>query len=166
MLGFGCSRDAKWMPLPSMIPRICIAPFGRILDEYSYQDGKLHFSSRAFDDRWMKPSVDRSAIRTNPPDARRNATDGVTKLLTRDVRNSCKVPIIKNGTAVGEFAVDAIHRPIENDSAEADNLAHSQIECNPVIESSSRFRKLKEALAKLADSNGFVVPPLTLKTNP
>src|SRR5689334_1763765 len=92
--------------------------------EYSYQDGKLVFSSSAFDDRYMKPSVDRSSIRTVPEDARINATDGVTKVLTRDVRRSCKVPIIKNGVSIGEHAVDAIHRPIENDPNQADNLAH------------------------------------------
>src|SRR5229473_863250 len=115
-------------------------------DEYDYQNGKVFFSSSAFDDRLKTPSVDRSSIRTDPADARKNATDGVAKLLTRDVRSSCKIPIIKNGTPAGDYAVDVVHRPIENDPVEAENLAHSQIECNPVIESGSRFRKLKAAL--------------------
>jgi hypothetical protein len=128
-------------------------------DEYSYQDGKVFFSSTAFDDRLMKPSVDRSSMRANPSDSRISATDGITKVLTADVRRSCRVPIIMNGTPVGEYAVDAIHRPIENDPDEPDNLAHCQIECNPVIESKSRFKKLKAALAVLASQHGFVRPP-------
>lgn len=76
-----------------------------------------------------------------------------------EVRESCRVPIIKNGVAVGDYAVDAIHRPIENDPNQADNLAHCQIECNPIIESPSRFKKLKAALAALATRHGFVIPP-------
>jgi hypothetical protein len=132
-------------------------------NEYSYQSGKLLFSSTAFDDRSMKPSVDRSAIRTDPTEARRNPTDGIAKILTKDVRQCCSVPIIKNGTPVGDHAVDAIHHPIENGPVEPDNLAHSQIECNPIIESGSRFRRLKEALAKLANAHGFVVSPTSAK---
>jgi len=128
-------------------------------DEYSYQDGKLVFSSSAFDDRFMKPSVDRSSLRPNSEDVRINAADGVTKVVTADVRRSCKIPIIKNGAPVGEYAVDAIHRPIENDQNDPDNLAHCQIECNPIIESGSRFKKLKAALANLANKHGFVVTP-------
>jgi hypothetical protein len=127
--------------------------------DYSYQGGRLFFSSTAFDDREMKPSVDRSSMRTNPADARIGPTDGIAKVLTADVRNSCKVPIVKNGVVVGEYAVDAIHRPIENDPIEGDNPAHCQIECNPLIESDSRFKKLKAALANLANKHGFVVSP-------
>jgi hypothetical protein len=82
-------------------------------NEYSYQSGKLLFSSTAFDDRSMKPSVDRSAIRTDPTEARRNPTDGIAKILTKDVRQCCSVPIIKNGTPVGDHAVDAIHHPLK-----------------------------------------------------
>jgi hypothetical protein len=128
-------------------------------DDYSYQNGKLFFSSSAFDDRGMKPSVDRSSMRTNASDARKNATDGIAKVVTADVRSSCKVPIIRNGVPAGDHAVDAIHRPIENDPIEPDNLAHCQIECNPVIESGTRFKRLKAALANLANKHGFVVPP-------
>jgi hypothetical protein len=128
-------------------------------DDYSYYDGKVVFSSTAFDDRDMKPSVDRSSMRTNPAEARISPTDGVTKVLTADVRKSCKIPIIRNGVAVGDYAVDAIHRPIENDPTEADNLAHCQIECDPLIDSGSRFRKLKAALATLANVHGFIVEP-------
>jgi hypothetical protein len=128
-------------------------------DDYSYQNGKLVFSSSAFDDRDMRPSVDRTSMRADPADSRIAPTDGIAKVLTADVRNSCKIPIIKNGTPVGEHAVDAIHRPIENDPIETDNLAHCQIECNPVIASGSRFKKLKAALANLANKHGFIVPP-------
>jgi hypothetical protein len=128
-------------------------------NEFSYQDGKLVFSSSAFDDRFMKPSVDRSSFRANPADARITPTDGVAKVLTADVRKSCKIPIIKNGVAVAEHAADAIHRPIENDPSQADNPAHCQVECNPLIASGARFKKLKAALANLANRHGFVVKP-------
>lgn len=128
-------------------------------DEYSYQNGKLFFSSSAFDDRHMTPSVDRSALRADPADSRKSESDGIAKISTADVRNSCKVPIIKNGIPSGDHAVDAIHRPIKDDPNERDNLAHCQIECNPMIESGSRFKKLKAALAALANKHGFVILP-------
>lgn len=128
-------------------------------DEYAEQDGRILFSSAAFDDRAMAPSVDRSSLRSNPADARLNPTDGIAKVLTADVRRSCNVPIIVNGSPAGEYAVDAVHRPIENDADAPDNLAHCQIEAHPVITSNSRFKKLKAALAALANRSGFVVPP-------
>ncbi|AWL95742.1 hypothetical protein CIT37_29085 [Bradyrhizobium ottawaense] len=128
-------------------------------DEYTYQDGKLYFSSTAFDDRHMRPSVDRSSIRTNPMDARKSPSDGITKVLAAAVRRSCRVEIIENGNVVGSYAVDAIHRPIENEQDQVDNLAHCQIECNPTIANKSRFKKLKAGLANLANEQGFVVQP-------
>jgi serine/threonine protein phosphatase PrpC len=128
-------------------------------DDYSIQNGVVFFSSSAFDDRDMTPSVDRSSMRADPADSRITPSDGITKVLTADVRKSCKIEIIENGKPTGEYRADAVHRPIEDDPVEPDNLAHCQVECDPAMANGSRFKKLKAALANLANRNGFIVKP-------
>jgi hypothetical protein len=131
---------------------------------YTQVDGRTVFSSSAFDDRMLTPSVDRSALILNPRYSMKSPSDGIAKLIAREVRTSCKIVIDPNakGPSV-EYAVDVIHRPILNDPVEPENLAHCQIECNPAISSNSRFKKLKEALLGVlqgtASSSLQVEPP-------
>jgi hypothetical protein len=125
---------------------------------FLFKDGKYVFSQSAFDDRLRQPSVDRSSIRVVVAEAKLTPTDGVTAVKAEDVRKSCKVPILDpKGKPTGEYAVDVLHRPIL--APEPENLAHCQIESNPVYANDSRFRKLKEALARLATQNGFIIVP-------
>jgi hypothetical protein len=130
-------------------------------DQYVFRDGQLQFSTTAFNDRGMKPSVDRSSIRTVPREARLNDTDGVTKVLTRDVRKTRDIQVAPNdkfNPAV--YEVDAVHRPITSqEDGTKENPAHCQIECAPVISTKTHFRKLKDALARLASLHGFVIKP-------
>jgi hypothetical protein len=138
--------------------------------EYAVREGRVFFSASAFNDRGFKPSVDRSALRHDPSVMKVEATDGVAKCLTETVRASCRIEI--DGDAVTRakgdpaklavipmYFADAVHQPIKRSETEAENLAHSQVECTPEMLSSSRFKKLKEALARIATQHGFVVAP-------
>lgn len=128
--------------------------------EYAYIDGQLVFSQSAFNDRELKPSVDRSSLRPDPIDAKQSPSDGITQLKVADVRTRCKINIVdEKGKPTDEYAVDVIHRPLKSPPEKTENLAHCQIECNPIITSPSRFRRLKEALAALATQHGFLIEP-------
>jgi hypothetical protein len=128
--------------------------------EYTEVNGKVVFSASAFNDKEHKPSVDRSAIRLDPKDARRSISDGIAKIEVADVRARCDIKIVDDkGRETGEYAVDVIHRPLSSPPEPKKNCAHCQIECSPSIASGSRFRKLKEALAALAGQHGFLVKP-------
>jgi hypothetical protein len=128
--------------------------------EYTTREGKVTFSASAFNDRDHKPSVDTSAFRKDPRDARKSQADGVAKLIAGEVRKSCKIPIFDNKKRrTGEHSVDVLHRPIINIPGEPDNVAHCQVECHPTIDSDSRFKRLKEALAALANKYGLIVEP-------
>jgi hypothetical protein len=130
-------------------------------DEYAIVSGATLFSVNAFRDVSRKPSVDRSAIRTNPVDAKKSASDGVAKVVAREVRSVCSIVINpdKKGGGTKKYAVDVLHRPIINVPNEPNNPAHCQIECDPTLENGGRFRKLQEALARIATRHGFVVAP-------
>jgi hypothetical protein len=55
-----------------------------------------------------------------------------------------------------------MHRPIETGNADSlpVNEAHSQIEATPSI-GDARFKKLKEALARIAVKHGWLTPPVS-----
>lgn len=129
--------------------------------EYITRDGKVAFSASAFNDRERKPSVDTSSIRTDPRETRKSVDQGVAKLIAGEIRKTCKIPIFDSkGKRTGEHSVDVLHRPIENDpDGEPDNLAHCQIECHPTMDNENRFKRLKEALAAIANQYGWVVEP-------
>jgi hypothetical protein len=129
-------------------------------NEFTLVDGAYKISSSAFDDRDRKPSVDRSPLRPRPEECKLSPTDGVTKLTAAEVRSSCNVKIFdKKGQVTGVHQVNVIHRPIKASATEKENLAHCQIECDPAIDTDARFRRLKEALARIATKHGFVVAP-------
>ena len=128
--------------------------------EYTTRNGRVAFSASAFSDRERKPSVDTSSIRKDPKESRKSSADGVAKLVAGDVRKTCKISIFDNkGRPTGQHSVDVLHRPIENDPNEPDNLAHCQIECYPTIDNDNRFKRLKEALAAMASQYGWLVEP-------
>jgi serine/threonine protein phosphatase PrpC len=129
-------------------------------DEYRYENGTLHISSQAFRDFGNKPSVDRNSLRSDPKDAKLTATDGVCQVLTQEVRAICHIRQLPNEKDdKSTYGVDAIHRPREAKPPNInENKAHCQIECSPEI-ANTHFKKLKEALAKLANKYGWIVPP-------
>jgi len=124
------------------------------------REGQIRFSASAFNDRGRKPSVDRSSIRTEPRDARITDTDGVTAVNTAKVRSIRTVRVdATRKTDDRTYQVDAVHRPLPDDEDPTENPAHCQIECCPSIASDNHFKKLKEALALLANERGFVTIP-------
>ncbi len=105
-------------------------------------------SSTAFNDKGKKPSVDRAALRP-AVDSKIDASDGVVRLLTASVRG-IGIPIVAPNPP--NFEVDVWVRWLP------DNPAHAQIEPLPNM-SGSRFDKLKEALARLAEQEDWVIEP-------
>lgn len=107
----------------------------------------VKLSSTAFNDRYKKPSVDRAHMRS-AEQTKFSPTDGVVKLLTVNVRKVA----IEQPDDNGNYDVDVWSRPVGG------NDAHAQIEPKPEM-TTSRFDKLKEALARLAAEHGWVIPP-------
>jgi hypothetical protein len=88
------------------------------------------------------------------------STDGLVCLIAKEVR---KLELLEydNGKPTGSnHQIDVIHRPIEPGDPQGlpENPAHSQIETTPAL-SGSRFNRLKEALARLAEKRGWLVKP-------
>jgi len=84
-------------------------------------------------------------------------------LIAAEVRAISSValdePIAEAGRT--HYAIDVLARPIfaGNPEGEPENLSHAQIEADPAYRSKSRFRKLKEALALLANNRGWAIKP-------
>lgn len=121
------------------------------------REGRRLIHSEAFNDRWMKPSVDRANLKP-PEQAKRSPRDGVLKLQVQPVR--CITTVIHQERQV-PYKVDVIARPIHanNPDGEPENPAHAQVEVDPEFESRSRFNKLKDALSRLAAQNGWAIEP-------
>ena len=128
---------------------------------YRVTDDGLRISASAFADRNRRPSVDRSALRAHPTEARLGAGDGVTRLLTEDVRRIGHIRVDPSDPLSERFySVDVVHRPTSLAQGDArDNPAHCQIESTPRIDRDRHYRKLCEALASLATRQGWVVAP-------
>lgn len=129
-------------------------------DEYKVQDGKIFISTSAFADRNLRPSVDRSSMRERPEDARLNATDGVTALITsevRSIRNLRVKPDDPKDAAV--YEIDAKHDPKLRTDTQPENLAHCMILCTPDVTKNHFNKRVKEALAIIATKHGFIVKP-------
>ena len=128
------------------------------------EGNRLILSASAFNDRDHKPSVDRRFMRQALEECQNNATDGLVKIVAGDVRLIRTVQQIDpttNKAIDGTFhAFDPIHCPICADSPDGlpENPAHCQIESTPPV-NASRFKKLKEALARIAQIHGWLIPP-------
>lgn len=108
-------------------------------------------SSTAFNDPGKKPSVDRASMR-RAEQTQRDPTDGVARLQTIAVR---KLVVDRTDPPEGEptiYEIDVWARPL------ADNTAHAQIEPLPEM-TGSRFLKMKERLARLAQEQGWAIHP-------
>lgn len=125
--------------------------------EYTFRDGILRVSTTAFNDRDRKPSVDREIIRVIPALAKKSDTDGVLSLVVSDVRLISNVKTNDpKGRPVAEHSVDVTPDPIDG------NVSHCLIICRPALHNETVFKKLKEALARLAERGGWRVPPASL----
>lgn len=99
--------------------------------------------------------MDRAVLRASPNETRSNSANGVVTLVAHQVRTTSD-EVFNN-----QRLVDVHPRPIEQDNpdGEPENLAHAQIEAHPNFESDSQFKKLKEALARLATEAGWTIAP-------
>lgn len=138
--------------------------FRRIRFEWIvHGQGTWRLSSQAFTDKWCKPSVNRASIAPDPTATKHDQSDGVLQLVTEEVRRIDSV--IRNPVAPVHaqvpYRLDVIACPIlaGNPEDEPENLAHAQIESDPVLENKSRFDKVKDALARLAQSRPLVIAP-------
>lgn len=120
-------------------------------------DGSLTVDSGAFLDRKNKPSVDRAILCDEGPayTQKGDATAGVLSLLTEDVR------AIGNRDAVPNRTVDVIAAPLPVGDPDGPNPAHAEIQTAPeILEGEKKiFRKLRLALAILANRRGWAIKP-------
>lgn len=127
--------------------------------EYTITDGQLRVSANAFNDRNCQPSGDRSSLRPDPADTKRCPADAIIQVITKEVRDIANIRIAPNDDAnVANYRPDVIHRPLCVIATKSENLAHCQVECLPEIKN-THFKKLKEALARLAEAHGLIVQP-------
>ncbi|WP_394782175.1 hypothetical protein [Undibacterium sp.] len=122
-------------------------------------EGKLRFSSTVFNDAASKISVDRASLRESAEDAKLNNTDGIVALYAHEIRGIGNIAV--QGDKPPNYSFDVFARPIplDNPDNHRENLAHAQIEASPDFVSPTRFRKLKEALARIVGTRPWVVEP-------
>lgn len=127
-------------------------------DMVTMVEGKPRFSSSAFNDRTQKVSVDQASLREYPEQSKMSETDGIVSLITAEVRAIDSVADADSGLP---YRIDVIERPIiaGNPDGLPENLAHAQVESAPELSNKSRFKKLKEALARLATNRGWLIGP-------
>jgi hypothetical protein len=128
---------------------------------YDSSDGTLRLSSTAFNDLQRMPSFDRRKMRTSLDDCKNHRTDGLLLLIAHEVRAIKLLQTDPKGKPTSDaHKIDVMHRPIEAGNADglAVNEAHSQIETAPSL-GDARFKKLKEALARIAQKHGWLTPP-------
>ncbi len=125
-------------------------------------DGALKVQPAAFNDRAMRPSVDRRALRPDPVATQRGPGNlqgwergGVVRLVTSAVRGDRSVAKMKGDAVETQHALDVIHKP--NPPADLENAAHAQVEPSPAIASANVFRRVREALARLV--SGWEIRP-------
>lgn len=108
----------------------------------------MRLSSTAFNDKSKKPSVDRAGLRA-AEESKKDVSDGIVRVLAEKVRQ-IGIPI--KAPDPPHFQVDVWGRALP------ENPAHAQIEPLPNM-TGSRFDKLKEALTRLAEKEGWVIEP-------
>ena len=114
----------------------------------------VRLSNSAFNDRNMRPSVDRACMHCKAGDARRLPAAGVVSLHVARVRTVRGIVTNDSkGMQKHTHDVDVLHDPIEG------NAAHALVVTAPGICSTNTFRRLKEALCLLAQAGGWVVRP-------
>lgn len=118
---------------------------------YCYIGGMLTFSSAAFSDRNMQPSVNRAKLCNNNPEKTKfRDSDGVVSLLTKDIRSEkVRVDSLPN---IIEYKIDVIADP-------TGNMAHAIIIPAPEYKNEKAFKKIQERLAYLATKRGWILAP-------
>lgn len=125
-------------------------------------EGKINFSTMAFSDKSLSPSVDRACLHgSDAAKTQSTDSDGVIGLIAKNVRAIDDVSSDKDGVEV-VYKIDVIHRP------KLENKAHTQIEPSPQYASEKIFnKKVRQRLARLADqrlvSYGWEIEPSEIR---
>jgi hypothetical protein len=130
-------------------------------NHYKILDSEQHtvqISSQAFADRSYKISVDRAKLcNFDPVYTQKQEECAVVSLVTRDVRKiDTVIERDKKGRDIIKHSIDVIPDKME------ENQAHALIVPNPEYRNPnprSLFRKLLEALARLANDREWEIPP-------
>ncbi|MCC6783383.1 MAG: hypothetical protein IT457_11125 [Planctomycetes bacterium] len=126
--------------------------------EHRWESGRLRLASTSFNDRGMKPSVDRERLRGDALDARKKPDDGLARFATRDVRAIDLGDIDPStGQIRNSIPVDVVPDPIRASLPAEENLAHALIQTRAQV-SDKKFRRLKERLARLAERDIVQLP--------
>lgn len=119
----------------------------------------LRLSHSSFNDPDKQPSVDRAGLQSSGPQATRfTETDGVVVMTASQVRavrglKTCDA----KGKALHDHDVDVHHAPEEH------NYSHALIKTVPQAVSDGTFKRLKEALCRIAEGRGWAYPPSSLR---
>ena len=118
-------------------------------------DGRPHFSTSAFNDRERQPSVDRACLTNGQPvSSRLTPESGVASLIVARARAIQTVRTLDSKQCVVfSHQVDVVHVPL------VENYAHAQVQASPTPSTDTVFKRLKEALCRLADVGGWAHPP-------
>lgn len=121
-------------------------------------DGILQVDSHAFMDPSQQISVDRAKLCNFDPTytQNKNSLNGVVKLVAQDIR---KIDDIEHGTTHAQYGFDVIPAPVKNHPEIEDNLAHAEIWSDPRNMSKNVFRRLRRALAMIANKYGWLILP-------
>lgn len=124
---------------------------------YRIQGGQVVFSQAAFNDRSMRPSIDRAKLRDfDPHRSRLSREDGIVALRADAIRRLGPITQFDNRQRpLTQHAVDVIPDWIIG------NCAHALVTTHPPVTGPSAFRRLKEGLAWLANEAGWRVEPGT-----
>jgi hypothetical protein len=123
---------------------------------YKVEGDRVFFLHAAFNDPAKSPSVDRAALADGDPHrTRRTSADGIVTLHVDAVRRIGPIPKFnEKGKRLKEvYGVNVSSDPVLGD------CAHALIEITPPNGSTGAFKKLKEALTRLATEAGWTVQP-------
>jgi hypothetical protein len=135
------------------------ALYRRVLPGRSYYTvvgGVATPSSQAFTDRRRRPSVDRARLLGGDPRFTQGDTaNAVLHLMACDIRGVGTVTQMDDkGRPVLTHALDVKPEPLP------DNPAHAQVQATPELANERTYRRMLEALARLAQ---WSIPPQELR---
>ncbi len=125
---------------------------------HSVKEGRLKLSASTFNDPEWKPSVDRVCLTDG--DAAKSCKQpeaGVVQLEAEAVRQIKLATKDKKGNDALSHDVDVQHDPLR------ENQAHAKVVTAPHVLSEGAFIRLKEALCRIAERHGWVIPPASVR---
>lgn len=127
---------------------------------HGWEGDRFHLSSASFNDRGMKPSVDRERMRSDLRACLLSEKDGLARILASDVRSIDLAP-----PKHVPIPVDVTPDPLRCPPHPRENLAHALIAAKVAI-NPSRFTRLRERLARIAEKHMVVLPASYRRTDP